>query len=68
MYSVPISGLGWSPVERVVTAFGKQEFTTIRTYCRENDLSIYSLAKAAIREYIKRHSNGGSSPRSNSRR
>ncbi|HEX9567631.1 MAG TPA: hypothetical protein VGA48_08575 [Thermoplasmata archaeon] len=40
---------------RVVTVFGKQEFATIRRYCRRKRLSLYSLAKAAIREYIRRH-------------
>lgn len=40
---------------RVVTVFGKQEFATLRSFCKRNRLSLYSLAKAAIREYVKKH-------------
>jgi hypothetical protein len=42
-------------VYRIVTVFGKKEFATIRSYCTRKRLSLYSLAKAAIREYIERH-------------
>jgi hypothetical protein len=42
-------------LQRVVTVFGKKEFATIQVYCRRNRLSLYSLAKAAIREYMLRH-------------
>jgi hypothetical protein len=40
---------------RVVTVFGKTEFATIRLFCKRKRLSLYSLAKVAIREYIQRH-------------
>ncbi len=40
---------------RVVTVFGKKEFATIRLYCRRKRLSLYALAKAAIREYVEHH-------------
>ena len=40
---------------RIVTVFGKKEFATIRLYCKRNRLSLYSLAKASIREYVLRH-------------
>ena len=42
-------------LHRVVTVFGKKEFATIRIYCKRNRLSLYALAKAAIREYVQRH-------------
>ncbi len=42
-------------LHRVVTVFGKKEFATIRLYCKRNRLSLYALAKAAIREYVQRH-------------
>ena len=40
---------------RVVTVFGKKEFAAIRAYCKRKRISLYSLAKAAIREYLQRH-------------
>jgi len=40
---------------RIVTVFGKKEFATIQLFCKRKRLSLYSLAKAAIREYIQRH-------------
>jgi hypothetical protein len=43
-------------LQRVVTAFGNKEFAVIRAYCRRKGLSLYTLAKAAIREYMDRHS------------
>ena len=46
---------GRCSVYRIVTVFGKKEFSTIRLYCKRKRLSLYSLAKAAIREYVQRH-------------
>ena len=43
-------------LHRIVTVFGKKEFARIRTFCTRNRMSLYSLAKTAIREYIQRHS------------
>jgi hypothetical protein len=40
---------------RIITVFGKKEFAAIRAYCRRNSLSLYGLAKSAIREYLVRH-------------
>lgn len=42
-------------VYRVVTVFGKQEFSKLQTFCKRRQLSLYSLAKTSIREYVKRH-------------
>jgi hypothetical protein len=42
-------------VQRIITAFGVKEFATIQAYCRKKRLSLYALAKAAIREHIHRH-------------
>ncbi len=42
-------------MHRVITVFGKQEFKEIAAYCRRKRLSLYALAKAAIREYILQH-------------
>lgn len=39
----------------MVTAFGDKEFATIEAFCKRKRLSLYALAKVAIREYIKRH-------------
>ncbi len=63
MYSEFIRGLRGVSLYRVVTVFGKKEFGTIRLYCKRNRLSLYALAKAAIRdlakaairEYVQRH-------------
>jgi hypothetical protein len=49
-------GPGGEFLQRIITVFGKKEFATIRAYCKENDLSLYALAKTAIREYVQRHS------------
>jgi hypothetical protein len=43
-------------LQRVVTVFGNHEFAAIRAYCKRKRISLYSLAKTAIREYVKRHS------------
>lgn len=42
-------------LQRIITVFGKKEFATIQTYCRRKRLSLYALAKTAIREYVQRH-------------
>jgi len=55
MYPEFIRGPRGVSLYRVVTVFGKKEFATIRLYCKRNRLSLYALAKAAIREYVQRH-------------
>ena len=55
MYLEFIRGLRGVSLHRVVTVFGKKEFATIQLYCKRNRLSLYALAKAAIREYVQRH-------------
>jgi len=55
MYPEFIRGPRGVSLHRVVTVFGKKEFATIRLYCKRNRLSLYALAKAAIREYLQRH-------------
>jgi len=55
MYPEFIRGPRGVSLYRVVTVFGKKEFATIRLYCRRNRLSLYALAKTAIREYVQRH-------------
>ena len=42
-------------MHRVITVFGEKEFQTIAAYCRRKRMSLYALAKAAIREYVRRH-------------
>jgi len=42
-------------LRRIVTVFGDGEFATIRRFCERKKMSLYSLAKIAIREYIERH-------------
>lgn len=42
--------------ERVVTSFGYKEFAEIVAYCRKRKMSLYALAKKAIREYIEQNS------------
>ncbi|HEX9341317.1 MAG TPA: hypothetical protein VF992_09175 [Thermoplasmata archaeon] len=42
-------------MHRVITVFGKQEFKEVATYCKRKKMSLYALAKAAIREYIVQH-------------
>jgi hypothetical protein len=46
----------WAFTQRVVTAFGPKEFAAVVAYCRRKKLSLYALAKKAIREYIERNS------------
>lgn len=46
----------WLSLQRVVTVFGNKEFAAIRSYCKRRGISLYSLAKSAIREYMQRHS------------
>ena len=55
MYPEFIRGPRGVSLHRVVTVFGKKEFATLRIYCKRNRLSLYALAKAAIREYVQRH-------------
>jgi len=40
---------------RVVTVFGQREFASLQAFCKRNRLSLYSLAKTSIREYVVRH-------------
>lgn len=42
-------------MRRVITVFGEKEFRTIEAYCKRKRMSLYALAKAAIREYVRRH-------------
>jgi len=42
-------------MHRIITVFGNKEFEAIAAYCKRNRISLYALAKAAIREYIRRH-------------
>jgi hypothetical protein len=44
-----------SALNRIVTVFGQKEFASLRVFCKRNRLSLYSLAKASIREYVQRH-------------
>ncbi len=55
MYHEFIRGPRGVSLHRVVTVFGKKEFAAIRLYCKRNRISLYALAKAAIREYMQRH-------------
>jgi len=55
MYPEFIPGPRGVCLYRIVTVFGKKEFATIQLFCKRKRLSLYSLAKAAIREYIQRH-------------
>ena len=40
---------------RIVTVFGQKEFASLQAFCKRNRLSLYSLAKISIREYVLRH-------------
>jgi hypothetical protein len=55
IYCETYLGAGRIPLYRVVTVFGQKEFAALRAFCRRNRLSLYSLAKASIREYVLRH-------------
>ncbi len=55
MYRLAIPGRGGFRLYRVITVFGKKEFKDIAVYCKRKKLSLYGLAKAAIREYIVQH-------------
>jgi len=55
MYRQSIPRSEGGPLHRIITVFGKKEFATIQTYCRRKRLSLYALAKTAIREYVQRH-------------
>lgn len=41
---------------RVVTVFSNEEFERIKAFCERKGISVYALTKAAIREFVKRHS------------
>jgi len=43
-------------VHRIVTVLNNEEFGAIAAYCKRKRISLYALAKAAIREYVRRHS------------
>ncbi len=55
IYLTAIPGRGGFLLHRVITVFGKQEFKEVATYCKRKKMSLYALAKAAIREYIVQH-------------
>ena len=56
IYPERISGLRGGPLLfRIVTVFGQKEFASLQAFCKRNRLSLYSLAKASIREYVVRH-------------
>lgn len=55
MYWEPIRRRVGGSLQRVITVFGNKEFATLRAYCRRRHLSLYALAKSAIREYVQRH-------------
>ena len=42
-------------MHRIITVFGNKEFEAIAAYCKRKRISLYALAKAAIREYLQRH-------------
>ena len=42
-------------MHRIITVFGNKEFEAIAAYCKRKRISLYALAKAAIREYVPRH-------------
>ncbi len=42
-------------VRRVATVFGEAEFKEIAEWCRKHKLSVYALAKKAIREYVRKN-------------
>jgi len=42
-------------MHRIITVFGNKEFETIAAYCKRKRISLYALAKMAIREYVQRH-------------
>jgi len=49
------SALNWISLHRIITVFGNKEFESIAAYCRRKRMSLYAVAKAAIREYVQRH-------------
>ncbi len=44
-----------SALFRVVTVFGQKEFASLQAFCKLRRISLYSLAKASIREYVRLH-------------
>lgn len=43
------------PVQRVATIFSDEQFQRLREYTRRKRLSMYSLAKKAILEFVEKH-------------
>lgn len=41
--------------KRVVTVFSNQEFQELEAYAKKHKLSVYGLAKKAIRDFIRRN-------------
>ncbi|HYM39750.1 MAG TPA: hypothetical protein VEY12_06370 [Thermoplasmata archaeon] len=42
-------------MRRIVTHFGEAEFKELVAFCKKHKISLYGLAKKAIREYVDRH-------------
>ncbi len=42
-------------MERVVTYFNNADYAKLKEYAKRKKLSLYSLAKRAIQEYVERH-------------
>jgi len=40
---------------RIVTVFGQKEFASLQAFCKLRRISLYSLAKTSIREYVRLH-------------
>ncbi len=40
---------------RIVTVFSNQEYGELQAYAKKHKLSLYSLAKKAIRDFIRRN-------------
>ena len=55
IYLTAIPGRGGFLLHRVITVFSNKEFKEIAVYCKRKKMSLYALAKVAIREYIRRH-------------
>lgn len=44
-----------NPVQRIATIFNDEQFRKLKEYGRRHKLSMYSLAKLAILEYVEKH-------------
>ncbi len=42
-------------LKRVITVFGEAEFKEIQKYAEKHKLSMYGLAKKAIRDFIRKN-------------